>query len=166
MAEAMGIDTFRYRMVIFVIAALLACVSGWLYAHLQRFVNPTPFGMHIGIEYLFMAVVGGAATSGARWSARRDHLLKQWLQDWLPKLLGPERQLRDDRLRHPAGPGAAARPRRPVADLACAGAGQPACAHVEPTPPLPRRDMPAAAASAAGGETSASSSAAWWPTTT
>jgi len=61
MAEAMGVDTARSRMVIFILAALLACASGWLYAHMQRFVNPTPFGLHIGIEYLFMAVVGGAA---------------------------------------------------------------------------------------------------------
>ncbi|MFC5771168.1 branched-chain amino acid ABC transporter permease, partial [Thauera sinica] len=50
MAEAMGVDTARSRMIIFVIAALHACASGWLYAHMQRFVNPTPFGLHIGIE--------------------------------------------------------------------------------------------------------------------
>ena len=50
MAEAMGVDTARTKIVIFLIAALYACVSGWLYAHLQRFVNPTPFGLHIGIE--------------------------------------------------------------------------------------------------------------------
>lgn len=61
MAEAMGVNTARSRMVIFVIAALHACASGWLYAHMQRFVNPTPFGLHMGIEYLFMAVIGGAA---------------------------------------------------------------------------------------------------------
>jgi len=50
MAEAMGVDTSRSRMVIFVIAALLACASGWLYAHMQRFVNPTPFGLHIAVH--------------------------------------------------------------------------------------------------------------------
>ena len=33
-----------------VIAAPQACVAGCLYAHHQRFVNPTPFGLHIGIE--------------------------------------------------------------------------------------------------------------------
>ncbi|MDP2325961.1 MAG: branched-chain amino acid ABC transporter permease, partial [Gammaproteobacteria bacterium] len=38
MAEAMGVDTARSKVVIFLIAALFACVSGWLYAHLQRFV--------------------------------------------------------------------------------------------------------------------------------
>ena len=89
MAEAMGVDTARARMIIFVIAALLACASGWLYAHMQRFVNPTPFGVHIGIEYLFMAVVGGAGyVWGAIVGAGVITVLKQWLQDWLPSLLG------------------------------------------------------------------------------
>ena len=88
MAEAMGVDTSRSRMVIFVIAALLACASGWLYAHMQRFVNPTPFGVHIGIEYLFMAVVGGAGyVWGAIVGAGVITVLKQWLQNWLPSLL-------------------------------------------------------------------------------
>ncbi len=89
MAEAMGVDTSRARMVIFVIAALHACAAGWLYAHLQRFVNPTPFGLHIGIEYLFMAVVGGAGQVwGALVGAGVITVLKQWLQDILPKLFG------------------------------------------------------------------------------
>ena len=89
MAEAMGVDTARARMIIFVIAALHACASGWLYAHMQRFINPTPFGVHIGIEYLFMAVIGGAGhVWGAVVGAGLITVLKQWLQDWLPRLLG------------------------------------------------------------------------------
>ncbi|MEY4341514.1 MAG: hypothetical protein RL541_1018, partial [Pseudomonadota bacterium] len=58
MAESMGINTFRYKVVIFVLAALLASVAGWLMAHFQRTVNPSAFGLKMGIEYLFMAVVG------------------------------------------------------------------------------------------------------------
>ena len=89
MAESMGVSTARTKIVIFLIAALFACVSGWLYAHLQRFVNPTPFGLHIGIEYLFMAVVGGAAhVWGALVGAGVLTVLKQWLQDILPKIFG------------------------------------------------------------------------------
>ncbi len=89
MAASMGVDTARSKMVIFVIAALYAGLSGWLYAHLQRFVNPTPFGLHIGIEYLFMAVVGGAAhVWGALVGAGLITVLKQWLQDLLPKVFG------------------------------------------------------------------------------
>ena len=89
MAEAFGVDAGRLKIVIFVYAALLACISGWLYAHLQRFVNPTPFGPIQGIEYLFMAVVGGAGSVwGAVVGATVITLLKQVLQDWLPRLLG------------------------------------------------------------------------------
>ncbi|MDO5691036.1 MAG: branched-chain amino acid ABC transporter ATP-binding protein/permease [Pseudomonadota bacterium] len=89
MAESMGVDTARQRIKLFVLAALLAAVSGWLYAHLQRFVNPTPFNLNIGIEYLFMAVVGGSGYLwGAVLGATLITLLKAELQDWLPKLLG------------------------------------------------------------------------------
>ncbi len=89
MAEAMGVDTARAKIVIFLIAALLASISGWLYAHLQRFVNPTPFSLTQGIEYLFMAVVGGIGhVWGAVLGAGLITVLKQWLQDWLPQILG------------------------------------------------------------------------------
>jgi len=89
MAEAFGVDGARLKIVIFVYAALLACISGWLYAHLQRFVNPTPFGINQGIEYLFMAVVGGAGSVwGAVVGATVITLAKQLLQDILPTLLG------------------------------------------------------------------------------
>src|SRR6218665_2747675 len=89
MAESMGVDTARYRIRLFVLAALLAALSGWLCAHLQRFVSPPPFNLHIGIEYLFMAVVGGAGhLGGAVLGATLITLLKEKLQDWLPSLLG------------------------------------------------------------------------------
>jgi len=89
MAEAFGVDGARLKIVVFVYAALLASVSGWLYAHLQRFVNPTPFSITAGIEYLFMAVVGGAGSVwGAVVGATLITLLKQVLQDILPQLLG------------------------------------------------------------------------------
>jgi len=89
MAEAFGVNGVRMKMVAFVYAALLACISGWLYAHLQRFINPTPFGINQGIEYLFMAVVGGAGSVwGAVVGATAITLLKQVLQDILPSVLG------------------------------------------------------------------------------
>src|SRR3954464_12545695 len=89
MVEAFGVDAARLKIVVFVYAALLACISGFLYAHLQRFVNPSPFGINQGIEYLFMAVVGGAGSVwGAVVGATLITLLKQVLQDWLPNILG------------------------------------------------------------------------------
>ncbi|MEW6373549.1 MAG: branched-chain amino acid ABC transporter ATP-binding protein/permease [Pseudomonadota bacterium] len=89
MAEAMGVNTAAMKIRIFVIAALLACVSGWLYAHLQRAVNPSPFGLNSGIEYLFMAVIGGAGYLwGAILGAAVLTILKDQLQSWLPALIG------------------------------------------------------------------------------
>ena len=88
-AEAFGVDTGRVKLTAFVYAALLAAVSGWLFAHVQRAVNPTPFGLNAGIEYLFMAVVGGVAHIwGAVAGAAVVTLLKDQLQAILPRLFG------------------------------------------------------------------------------
>jgi len=91
MPEAMGIHTANYKLLIFVIAALLASLSGWLYAHLQRSVSATPFGLNMGIEYLFMAVVGGIGyVWGAVIGAAVLTIVKSQLQHILPSLLGSD----------------------------------------------------------------------------
>ncbi|MDI1238525.1 MAG: branched-chain amino acid ABC transporter ATP-binding protein/permease [Polaromonas sp.] len=89
MAESMGIDTLRFKIGIFLIAALFASVSGWLFAHFQRSVNPSPFGVHVGIEYLFMAVLGGAGhVWGAITGVAITKLMADQLQVLLPMLIG------------------------------------------------------------------------------
>ncbi|MEY4363960.1 MAG: hypothetical protein RLZZ24_1312 [Pseudomonadota bacterium] len=89
MAEAMGVNTRHYKVVIFVVAALLASVSGWLLAHFQRSVNPSPFGLKMGIEYLFMTVIGGVGhVWGALTGAFLTKVLEDQLQVLLPKLIG------------------------------------------------------------------------------
>ncbi len=89
MAEAMGVNTFQTKVTAFVLAALLASISGWLFAHFQRTVNPSPFGLKMGIEYLFMAVIGGVGhVWGALMGAAVVKILEDQLQVWLPKLLG------------------------------------------------------------------------------
>ncbi len=89
MAEAMGINTFRYKVTIFLIAALFASVAGWLMAHFQRTVNPSAFGLKMGIEYLFMAVIGGVGyVWGAFVGAGLIKLLDDYLQVALPALIG------------------------------------------------------------------------------
>ncbi|WP_425129920.1 ABC transporter permease subunit [Caballeronia zhejiangensis] len=89
MAEAMGVNAAWMRVVIFIYAAVLAAISGFLYAHLQRAVNPTPFGLNHGIEFLFMAVVGGVShVWGAILGATILTVLQDYLQTLLPKLIG------------------------------------------------------------------------------
>ncbi len=89
MAEAMGVSTFRYKVIVFLLAALLASVSGWLFAHVQRTVNPSPFGLRMGIEYLFMAVVGGVSQVwGAFVGAGVFKVIEDQLKELLPRLLG------------------------------------------------------------------------------
>lgn len=89
MPEAMGANTFRFKLTMFIIAALLASVSGWLFAHLQRSVNPSPFGIKFSIEYLFMAVVGGVGhVWGAFAGAAVVKLAEDQLQVLLPWLIG------------------------------------------------------------------------------
>jgi branched-chain amino acid transport system permease protein len=85
MVESLGIGFFRTRLAVFIIAGLLAGLSGWLYAHMQRFVSPAPFDIKPGIELLLMAIVGGAGQiSGAVVGAAFVTLLKNALQDILP----------------------------------------------------------------------------------
>ena len=93
-AEAFGIYAPRAKMLVFIYAAVLAGLSGWLYAHFQRAANPTPFGVQVGIEYLFIAVVGGAGyVWGGVLGAAIVVILKEILQSYLPMLLHGEGQL-------------------------------------------------------------------------
>ena len=88
MAESFGVNTAAYKIIIFVYAALLACMSGWLYAHMQRAVSPSPFSLTHGIDYLFMAVVGGAGyVWGAVLGSALIMVLRDQIQNVLPKLL-------------------------------------------------------------------------------
>jgi branched-chain amino acid transport system permease protein len=89
MVESLGINAFRTRLVIFVVAALLAAIAGWLYAHMNRIVSPTPFDVTMSIEYLMMAMVGGSGyLLGAVVGAGLLTLMKNAVQDYLP-LIAP-----------------------------------------------------------------------------
>ena len=89
MVESLGINAFRIRLVTFVIGALLAALAGWLYAHMNRFVSPTPFDVTMGIEFLMMAMVGGSGyLLGAVVGAALITFLKNSVQDYLP-LIAP-----------------------------------------------------------------------------
>ncbi len=94
MVESLGISVFRVRLIVFVIAALLAGLSGWLYAHMSRYVSPAPFDLRMGIQYLFMAILGGSGhILGAVVGAALLTLLQNVLQDVLPHFSSNGEQL-------------------------------------------------------------------------
>lgn len=62
LAESVGVNTFRYRTLAFVIASFFAGLAGALYAHYVGTVNPTRFGVDQMVYVLVWAIVGGTAT--------------------------------------------------------------------------------------------------------
>jgi len=89
LVESLGIDAFRTKLAAFVIAAFWAAISGWLYAHMSRFVSPATFDAAMGIEYLMMAMVGGQGSLiGGVVGASIITFLKNAIQDYLP-LISP-----------------------------------------------------------------------------
>ncbi|HEY2255059.1 MAG TPA: branched-chain amino acid ABC transporter ATP-binding protein/permease [Variovorax sp.] len=84
---SVGADAYRVRLSLFVTAALFAGLAGWLYAHMNRFVSPSPFDVRASIEYLLMAVAGGLGQlAGALVGSALVLVLKNGLQDVLPML--------------------------------------------------------------------------------
>ncbi|MDZ4724265.1 MAG: branched-chain amino acid ABC transporter permease [candidate division Zixibacteria bacterium] len=58
-AEAMGINTTRYKVIAFVTGAFFAGVAGGLYAHFVTYINPSQFSFVKSIEIVVMVIVGG-----------------------------------------------------------------------------------------------------------
>lgn len=89
MAESLGVSAAWLKVTVFVIAAVLAGLAGWLQAHYVRLVNPGPFGVNASIDYLFMVVIGGSGSlMGALAGSAVMELLKMWLRDLAPWLTG------------------------------------------------------------------------------
>jgi branched-chain amino acid transport system permease protein len=58
-AEAMGLNTTRYKITAFVVGSFFAGVAGGLYAHLKGYLNPGGFGFDKSIEIVVMVILGG-----------------------------------------------------------------------------------------------------------
>jgi branched-chain amino acid transport system permease protein len=99
-AEAMGINTTKYKVLAFVLAAFLAGIAGGLYAHFKQFINPEGFNFLRSVDVVVMVILGGMGnTAGViaaaalltilpevlRWFAKSDILnqiigfLYQWM---------------------------------------------------------------------------------------
>ncbi len=58
-AEAMGINTTKYKVTAFVIGAFFAGIAGGLYAHAKQFLTPGGFGFMQSITFVVMVILGG-----------------------------------------------------------------------------------------------------------
>jgi len=58
-AEAMGLNTTRYKITAFVVGSFFAGVAGGLYAHLKSSITPSGFAFEKSIEIVVMVILGG-----------------------------------------------------------------------------------------------------------
>ena len=58
-AEAMGVDTTRFKVMSFVISSMFAGIAGGLFAHFQIYLHPNSFTFLTSFYVIIMIVVGG-----------------------------------------------------------------------------------------------------------
>lgn len=62
LAESVGIPTWRYKLIVFMLSAVFAGVGGSLYAHYLTVVSPLTFQMYYSTTVLIIVLGGGAGT--------------------------------------------------------------------------------------------------------
>jgi branched-chain amino acid transport system permease protein len=62
LAESVGINSFKYLVIVVVISASMAGVAGSLYAHYVSFIDPNVFGFFISVNVVMMVIGGGQGT--------------------------------------------------------------------------------------------------------
>ena len=62
-AEALGVDTFRYKMLAYAVSAALTALGGTFYAYYQFYLQPnTVLSMNLSVDIMIRSVVGGSGT--------------------------------------------------------------------------------------------------------
>lgn len=62
LAESVGINLMKYKLLAFVIAGVFSGVAGSLFAHYRRIITPYDFDLNFGILLFIYTVVGGMGT--------------------------------------------------------------------------------------------------------
>lgn len=62
LAESIGIPTWRYKLIVFMLSAVFAGVGGSVYAHYLTVVSPLTFQMYYSTTMLIIVLGGGAGT--------------------------------------------------------------------------------------------------------
>jgi branched-chain amino acid transport system permease protein len=62
-AEAMGINTTRYKVLAFVVASFFAGIAGALYAHFKAFLTPEGFNFFRSVDVVVFVILGGMGST-------------------------------------------------------------------------------------------------------
>jgi len=62
-AEAMGINTTKYKVLAFVLGAFFAGIAGGLYAHFKQFITPEGFNFMKSVDVVVMVILGGMGST-------------------------------------------------------------------------------------------------------
>ena len=60
--QALGFNTYRYRLTCYVISAMMCSVAGMLFGNFAGFISPDIMGWARSGELIFMVIIGGVAT--------------------------------------------------------------------------------------------------------
>ncbi|BDD86862.1 branched-chain amino acid ABC transporter permease [Desulfofustis limnaeus] len=79
-AAALGVDTKRAKIKVFVLSAVYASLAGSLFAHCYSYVSPDSFGIFTSADLVIMVVVGGMGSIwGSLFGAGLITLLPEWV---------------------------------------------------------------------------------------
>jgi branched-chain amino acid transport system permease protein len=62
-AEAMGINTTKYKVIAFVVASFFAGIAGALYAHFKAFLTPEGFNFFRSVDVVVFVILGGMGST-------------------------------------------------------------------------------------------------------
>jgi branched-chain amino acid transport system permease protein len=82
-AEAMGINTTKYKVIAFVLGAFFAGIAGGLYAHFITYITPEGFNFLKSVDVVVMVILGGmGSTIGVTVAAILLTLLNELLRQF------------------------------------------------------------------------------------
>ncbi len=82
-AEAMGINTTKYKVIAFVLGAFFAGIAGGLYAHYITYITPEGFNFLKSVDVVVMVILGGmGSTLGVTLAAILLTVLNEFLRNF------------------------------------------------------------------------------------
>jgi branched-chain amino acid transport system permease protein len=82
-AEAMGINTTRFKIKAFLVGAFFAGLAGGMYAHFKQYIVPAGFGFDRSVEIVVMVILGGMGrTTGVIIAAILLTVMGEWLRQF------------------------------------------------------------------------------------